>query len=188
MAGEDANAEGAFRPSAMNRIASADELDHYIKVTNPSAWVVVCAALLLAVGVIVWAVVAIVPVTVSTTGVLLPDAENGDVVAMCWVDEQTADRITASGAQATINGAEAHVKTANRTPMSASEVISFLGSDFYADSIDLSDWNYPVTIVPDSKLDDPDYSIETARGEAGLVQVSMVVMETRPINILLGNK
>lgn len=36
----DTQGEGAsiFRQSAMSRIASADDLDKYIKVTNPSAW------------------------------------------------------------------------------------------------------------------------------------------------------
>ena len=65
-----ADAKEVFRRSTMNRIASSDELDHYIKVTNPSAWVIALAALLLVGGVIVWAILAIVPVTVETTGIL----------------------------------------------------------------------------------------------------------------------
>ena len=48
----DTQGEGAsiFRQSAMSRIASADDLDKYIKVTNPSAWAVLLASVLLIAG------------------------------------------------------------------------------------------------------------------------------------------
>ena len=188
MADEGASGGGVFRPSTLNRIASAEELDHYIKVASPSAWVVTCAALLLVVGVIAWAVLAIVPVTVETTGVLLPETQGESATVLCWVDKSTASKIAESGAQATVNGVEAHVKKTDLAPMSASEVINFLGSDFYADSIQLSDWNYPVVIAPDAELGEPTYAIYTEAGQASLVQVSIVVLETRPINIVLGSR
>ena len=104
MADEGANAGEVFRRSTMNRIASADELDHYIKVTNPSAWVVTIAALLLIAGVIIWAVVAIVPVTVETTGIHYRDSSSGENVVLCWVDKSTAQKIEDSGAKASIDG------------------------------------------------------------------------------------
>ena len=94
MADEGANAGEVFRRSTMNRIASADELDHYIKVTNPSAWVVTIAALLLIAGVIIWAVVAIVPVTVETTGIHYRDSSSGENVVLCWVDKSTAEMLS----------------------------------------------------------------------------------------------
>ena len=188
MANETASEEGAFRRSAMNRVASADELDHYIKVTNPSAWVVAVAAFLLVVGIIVWAVVAIVPVTVNTTGVVTLDEgyEAGRVI--CWVDETTANRIDKTDMRASIDGVEAKHAELSDTPMSASEVISFLGSDFYVDSIDLKDWNYLVTIEPGSELSTTDYTIGTSMGAAYLVPVSIITSETNPITIVLGKK
>ena len=187
MADEAANGKEVFRRSTMNRIASADELDHYIKVTNPSAWAITVAALLLIAGIIVWAVVAIVPVTVNTTGITLESPTAKTIIA-CWVDKSTADKIEKSGAKANIDGIEAESVAVDPTPMSSTEVISFLGSEFYAESLDLSDWNYMVTIVPSEEPNHTGFTIGTSAGEAHLVPVSIVVAETNPINIVLGKE
>ena len=188
MANETASEEGAFRRSAMNRVASADELDHYIKVTNPSAWVVAVAAFLLVVGIIVWAVVAIVPVTVNTTGVVMLDEGHEAGHVICWVDKSTADKIGESGAKASIDGVDAKSVTVASNPMSASEVVQLLGTDFYAASMDIADWNYQVTIEPGGSLPQSDFRMSTAAGDATLVPVSIVVSEKRPINIVLGKE
>lgn len=183
-----ANTDGAFRRSAINRVASADELDHYIKVTNPSAWVVITAALLLIAGIIVWALVAIVPITVNTTGVTVNDYNLDKPMVVCWVNKSTAQKIQESGAKASIDGVKAKKVLLSQEPMSASEVARFLGSDFYIESIDLDDWNYLVTIEPGGDLPQPNFTVETQIGDAKLVPVSIVVAESRPINIVLGKE
>ncbi len=188
MAGEGATGDGVFRRSTMNRIASADDLDHYIKVTNPSAWIITCAALLLIAGIIVWAVVAIVPVTVNTTGFLLESQQDDEGVVVCWVNKPTADKIRESGAKASVNGVEAQSVMVDETPVSLSETREFLGSEFYLESLGLSAWNYQVTMVIGEKTNRSDYVIETSLGAAYPVPVSIVVSETRPINIVLGKE
>lgn len=185
-ANADMGAKEGFERSSASRIASADELDHYIKVTNPSAWAVIIAALLLVGGVLVWALIAVVPVTVNTTGVAFLSSNKTFVI--CWVDETTANRIDKTDMRASIGGVEAKHAELSDTPMSASEVISFLGSDFYVDSIDLKDWNYLVTIEPGSELSTTDYTIGTSMGAAYLVPVSIITSETNPITIVLGKK
>ena len=186
MAGDDAGAEQVFRRSTMNRVASSEELDHYIKVTNPSAWAVVLAALLLVCGVIVWAVVATVPVTFNTTGITMQDDDSGKPLVKCWVNKETADRAGETGLKAIVDGVEAESAQLDETPMSFYEVISFLGVDYYAEKIELDDWNYLVTIVPAADPDHTDFSIDTPAGSAHLVPVSIVVSETHPIKIVLG--
>ncbi len=183
-----ADAKEVFRRSTMNRIASSDELDHYIKVTNPSAWAVVLAAILLVGGVFVWAMVATVPVTVETTGVAMKLDDSGETTVLCWVDKETADRAGESGLKAAVDGVAAEYAAIGETPMSFYEVISYLGVDYYAEKIDLDDWNYMVTIKPGAEPSHTDFSIATPQGEAHLVPVSVIVSETRPINIVLGKK
>lgn len=170
----------------MSGITNADELNRYIKVANPSAWAVVLAALLLVVALAIWAAVAVVPVTVNTTGIVLQDPDAGDSVVVCWVDKKTADRIGDFGVKASIDGAEAKGARMDQAPMSASEVVQFLGSDFYADSINLADWNYPVVIEPGGDVGGSDFAISTALGSARLVPVSLVVSEKNPISIVTG--
>lgn len=186
MAADDTNANEVFRRSTMNRIASADELDHYIKVTNPSAWVVVVAGLLLIVGVIVWAVVAIVPVTVNTTGIMLETPQNGKSVVMCVVDKPTAQKIKESGATASVNGVEASSVAVDITPASRAEIIDLLDNEFLAETFNLSDWNFMVTILLDKEPEHSDYLVGISAGAAFLVPVDIVVAETQPINIVMG--
>ena len=187
-ASADTGAKEGFERSSAGRITSADELDHYIKVTNPSAWAVIIAALLLVGGVLVWALIAVVPVTVNTTGFAFLSPNDNKAYVICWVDETTANRIDKTDMRASIDGIEAKHAKLSDTPMSASEVISFLGSDFYVDSIDLKDWNYLVTIEPGSELSTTDYTIGTSMGAAYLVPVSIITSETNPITIVLGKK
>ena len=184
--GRKANATETPEHSAASRITSTDELDRHIKVTNPSAWVTVLAMLLLVGAIAVWAIFAVVPVTVNTTGIVLQDPDAGEPVVVCWVDKQAADRIGDFGVKASIDGVEAKDARMNEAPMSASEVIKFLGNDFYAESIDLADWNYPVVIEPDGDVGGSDFAITTALGSARLVPVSLVVAEKNPVSIVTG--
>lgn len=188
MAAEDADSNEVFRRSTMNRIASADELDHYIKVTNPSAWIVALAALLLVGGVFIWAFTAIVPVTIETTGVLLVADDSQDTKVQCIVDKKTSERIKESDAQASIEGIPAKSVEMNDMPLSASEVYSRLGSDFYADSITVNDWNYLVTIIPTEQPKHSSFEIKSNTLQGYLVPVSIIVSETQPINIVMGDR
>ncbi|MCR5582383.1 MAG: hypothetical protein K6F70_02040 [Eggerthellaceae bacterium] len=180
--------ESVFGHSALNRVSSSDELDQYIKVANPSAWVIALASLLLMVGIAVWAAVAIVPVTFNLTGFAYIPEGSTEPVVFCLVDKSTLDKIQDSGATVSINGTNAEIESCSATPISASEVKTYIGSDYYDESLHLSDWNYVITIKPSGELPGSTFSIATAGGEARLVPVSMVVSETRPINIVLGKQ
>lgn len=59
-----------FREEALKRIASADELDRYVKVTNSASWTVLLAIAVLLVAAVVWGATATIPITVTTTGVV----------------------------------------------------------------------------------------------------------------------
>lgn len=145
------------------------------------------AALLLIAGVIVWALTAIVPVTVNTTGLTL-ESPTTKTTVICWVDKPTAEKIEKLGGKANIDGVEAENVVVDPTPMSSSEVVSFLGSEFYVESLDLSDWNYQVIITPSEEPKHTDFVVGTTAGEAHLVPVSIIVAETQPINIVLGKE
>lgn len=172
----DTQGEGSriFRQSAMSRISSADDLDKYIKVTNPSAWVVLVAALLLIGGLIVWSATAIIPTTVSVTGVL----QNGTVT--CWVDADTCDKIRAGGVRAEVLDTPATDIQVADMPMSAAEVKHSLSSDYESESLKLTDWNYMVTMTLNNAGLPTDQNV--------LVPVDITVSETQPINLVLGSE
>ena len=66
--------------------------------------------------------------------------------------------------------------------------MSYLGTDFYKESIDLKDWNYMLTIEPSEEPKHARYTIETSLGEAHLIPVSIITSEKNPITIVLGKK
>lgn len=175
--------ENLFGKSAMSRIASADDLDHYVKVTNPSAWVVIAAALMLVVGILIWALVAVVPVTKETTGVSMSDR-----YVICWVNKATAKKIQDNGAKARVGDVNALSVEVSDLPMSSSEVMQFMGSDFIMEALSLDDWNYMVTIEMGETPQRTGFTINTAEGDAGLVPVSIIVSETHPIFIVMGKE
>ncbi|MBQ6492762.1 MAG: hypothetical protein IJI92_02730 [Erysipelotrichaceae bacterium] len=44
-----------FRKKSIDRISSPEELNSYLRVTNPSVWIVLAAIIILLAGIIVWA-------------------------------------------------------------------------------------------------------------------------------------
>jgi len=69
------NSNSIFRKTALDRISSPEQLNEYIKITNPGVWVVLlgCMALLIAVG--FWSVFGSIPDSVQVKGVVFP--QNG---------------------------------------------------------------------------------------------------------------
>ena len=174
MAGTREKRQGIFRQSAMSRIANADDLDQYIKVTNPSAWAVLLAALLLVGGLIIWSATAVIPLTVRVTGV----AQDG--LVHCWVDEGTAERVREKGAKASVNNTKATSVEIESTPLSDAEIRASYGSDYLSSALTLSSWNYEIIL----KVDD----VVTTQDSARLVPVEITVSEKHPLDLVFGNK
>ncbi len=49
-------ASGIFREKSMERVSSPEALNDYIRVTTPSVWIVLAAAVLLLVGMLCWSI------------------------------------------------------------------------------------------------------------------------------------
>ena len=49
-----------FRQKSMDRISSPEDLNDYIRVTNPSVWVVLLALVLLLIGMLSWSILGTV--------------------------------------------------------------------------------------------------------------------------------
>ena len=58
-----------FRKKSVDRMLSPEQLDDYIKVTNPGVWMVLAAIVILLVGVCVWGVFGILETKLSVAAV-----------------------------------------------------------------------------------------------------------------------
>ena len=154
-----------FRKSSLERISSPEQLNDYIRVANPSVWVVLFALLALAAVGLVWGFAGALPSSVSAVGI----AENGQ--AVCYLtQEQAAD--VAPGMEVHAGDLTGTVTAVEPLPLSVNEVSQRLGSDYLTQLLGLSDWNVPVTV-----------SLPGA--PEGAVQLSIITESVRPIDFLL---
>lgn len=165
---------GISRQVGTSRIKNADDLERYIKVTSTNAWVVLIAAVIMVAGLIVWAFNAVIPRSVTFTGV----ASNGVVV--CWVDEPTAKKIRRDDARVFVSKEEVENIEVSSEAQSAIEVIEEVGSDYYAKSAQLADKNYKMTMTssePAAQAKDP-----------RLVPVEITISHTHPIDLTINHE
>ena len=159
-----------FNRKAAEKLRSPDDLDKYIRVTNPSVWVVLAACILLLAGLMVWGFLGTVATTVEDAGVYI----DGKVV--CFVDTESASKIRV-GNTAVVDGESMEVESIASVPMSLAESTDFLKSDYLAHSLFEGDWNYLVTLKGDG-----DYDFQSS------VPMRVVITTERiaPISLIVG--
>ena len=76
-----------FRQKSMDRINSPEQMNDYIRVSNPSVWMILGAVIVLLIGVCVWGIFGRLDTTLQTGGV----CESGQLVL--YVGEKDVDKI-----------------------------------------------------------------------------------------------
>ncbi len=162
-----------FRKASLDSISSPDQLNDYIKVSNPSVWLVLAALFILIAAVSVWGFIGSLPTTIQTQGV----ASGGNV--WCYVEIEDAEKIdvgqtvfvTESGG----NELAGQVSGVEELPMSTVEIASELKSDYLVETLSGGDFAVKVIVA----LDNADLADLT------LLDVSIVTESVRPIDFLL---
>lgn len=163
-----------FRKNSLDRISSPEQLNDYIKVSNPSIWMVLIALFVLLAVVFVWGITGSMPTSVTATGI----AKAGQIV--CYLD--TSDAATVKAGQAV----KIHISNQDKTaggvvtsvgtfPLSASEIAKELNSDYLTKT--LAKEGFAVRVV--ISVNDSDIADNT------LLSLNIVTDEVRPIDFLL---
>lgn len=71
-----------FRKSSLERVSSPEQLNDYIKVSNPGIWMVLIATIIFLIGVVVWGIFG----TLTTTQETVVVAREGSVVCLTMAD------------------------------------------------------------------------------------------------------
>lgn len=124
--------ESVFRKKSLERISSPEQLNDYLRVTNPTVWLVLGAVILLLVGVIVWGSVATIESFASGTGFV----EDG-VMTVRFDDPEIARSVEA-GMTVTTGEESATVSSVGSSPD---------GSLFALAQTTLADGSYPIKVV-----------------------------------------
>lgn len=80
-------ARSIFRKESLDRISSPEQLNDYIRVTNPGVWMILCAVIILLLGVCVWSVFGRLDTTL-TVGAITENYQT-----LCYVTEADAEAL-----------------------------------------------------------------------------------------------
>lgn len=117
--------QSIFRKSSLERVSSPEQLNDYIRVTNPGVWLVLAAVVILLAGACVWGVFARLDTTIS-----VPVEVTGGEARLLLED----GRQIAPSAPVIIGGRKFSLGPA-------------VGGGAYSVSVDLPDGDYQATVV-----------------------------------------
>ncbi len=152
-----------FRQKSMDKITSPEQMNDYIRVSNPSVWMILGAVIVLLIGVCVWGVFGRLDSTLQTGGV----CKDGQLVI--YVGENDIDKL-GEDTLVSVDGREFALSEISGSPIKLDS-----GYDPYLihlTGLSEGDWVYAVTAdVADVK--DGTYSVE------------IITERVRPIDFVL---
>jgi len=92
-----------FRKKSLERISSPEQLNDYIKVSNPSVWIIIIAIFCVLGGGFYWGVAGRIPTTVAVNGAsyVEENAKEAEFVK-CYLSEKDAAKVTKAINEGTI--------------------------------------------------------------------------------------
>ena len=98
-----------YRQKSMERIQSPEQLDHYLRVTNPVVWAILAAVILMLAGMLLWSSVASVESYVTGSAYV----ENGEMDI--WFEDNQLSRNVEAGMFASIGEEEVLITSVGST-------------------------------------------------------------------------
>jgi hypothetical protein len=146
--------DNLFRKTAVERVSSPEQLNDYIRVSNPSIWIVLGAMIMLLASFLIWGIFGTMDTTLETSGY----AKNG--VVSCYLTKDGYDKVSTGVSAVKIDGNKYRPNDIPNSPLSYEAI-----SDFYRSSpyvlqdmgIEENEWRYLVEIpaqdVADGEVD-----------------------------------
>lgn len=160
-----------FNKRATERLRNPEDLDKYLRVTNPSVWVVLLACIALLAGLLIWAIFGTIEPNVKAYGARV----NGQTI--CIVTPESIGKLN-EGDQAMVNGVPMTVDDVSATPISRDEARTLLGNDYLVATLMSGDWAYVVSLTGDV----------STLPEGAPLETTITVERIAPITLVLGGK
>lgn len=107
-------AGSVFRKKSMDRVSSPEQLNDYIKVSNPAVWMVISAVVILLIGICVWGIFGKLDTVIKGGGY----CQDGTV--HCYLQEKDLARLT-QDTKITIEGKEYPIASVAKMPIEIDE-------------------------------------------------------------------
>ena len=121
-----------YRKESMERIQSPEQLNDYLRITNPTIWVVLVAVILLLAGLLVWSAFASIDSFARGTA----RVENGEMTVL-FDDADSAGKVT-TGMEVAVGDVSSAIKSIGRTES---------GTVFATADTDLADGVYDAKVA-----------------------------------------
>lgn len=191
--------DSLFRKKSLDRISSPDQLNDYIKVSNPSIWLIIGALLILATSFSVWSFNGNITSEVSCTGAFQSSHSNIDTInsVVCYVDANYSSKI-ADGMPVRIYDRakpmsayiEGKVVKVSSVPVCQADILGTYSSEFVADSILEAEYGVQVLIKVSKTADgsfawaNSEIGDETFVRVDGLCKVDIITESYTPVEFL----
>ena len=129
--------EGLFREKTVERISSPEQLNDYIRVSNPGVWMVLSSVIVLLIGVCVWGVFGKLETTVTVPAIC------ADGKTYCYVSAETAAELE-QGMTVKIGQTEGKVSAIASEPEKVTEEFGDYAMEI--GGFQTGEWVYEVTL------------------------------------------
>jgi len=186
-----------FRKSSLERISSPEQLNEYVKITNPGVWYVIFGLFSLLIAAGIWAFTGTIPQTVQMTGVAFTNETQVNKV-YCYVTMSMSKRLS-EGMEAQVSPDYApreeygyiygKIESIGQKPVTEEEIIKNFGSIQYVQGI-IPQGNVVEVIV---RLESADEKLKWSNKKGSSVSVTsgsycnllIVAKKRRPYEMLL---
>ena len=128
-----------FREKSVERVSSPEQLNDYIRVSNPSVWMTLAAIIVLLAGVCVWGAFGRLETKVSAAAL----AENGRIV--CFAKEADVAKIE-SGMCVRIGENAFTVQQVSASPIAVGQDENFSEYLLHVGGLQVGEWVYEVVL------------------------------------------
>lgn len=142
-----------FRKKSVDRMSSPEQLNDYIKVTNPGVWMALAAIVVLLIGVCVWGFFGKLETKLNVVAV----SEKGETV--CYVKEEDISSVKES-MSVRVDGESCRIVSVGREPVAVSEDMSEYA--VHVGDLHIGEWVYEVRI--DCDISDGVYKAQIVIG------------------------
>ena len=139
-------APSIFNKKATEKLRSPDDLEEYVRITNPSVWLVLGAITVLLLGLLSWGVFGAVTSSIKVMGTVV------DRTPLCMLSADEIAEVSV-GDDASVGPAKLQVKYISKVPVSRDEAKKILENDYLVSALMKDDWCYLVYLQSEDKLD-----------------------------------